>query len=185
MPQRTIGFFPPPRPLPTDDTNGDGYLTRSEFRNFITELSNVGGNIKQLEAAKDGGCCWCLPLPQHDLFSYVESFLSLQIDCPHPLLFVVSPPSNDLRIQLIFRRAVWFPLLRRLANRQLHQAQPHATGGLLRQDQVDAEAHAFQPHWTSGARARFAAVVTVRQLSRGDLHEHVTLLAGAYHHLRR
>ena len=107
MPQRTIGFFPPPRPLPTDDTNGDGYLTRSEFRNFITELSNVGGNIKQLEAAKDGGCCWCLPLPQHDLFSYVESFLSLQIDCPHPLLFVVSPPSNDLGIQLIFRRALW------------------------------------------------------------------------------
>ena len=93
MPPRTIGFSPP-CPSPTDDTNGDGYLTRSEFRNFITELSNVGGNIKQLEAAKDGGCCWCLPLPQHDLFSYVVS-----CPCPHPLFFV--SPLNDLRIHFV------------------------------------------------------------------------------------
>jgi len=65
------------------DTNGDGYLTRKEFLSFITELTAVGGNIRQLEEANDGTGClgFCLPLPTMDLFSYIKHNHTLLVIC--------------------------------------------------------------------------------------------------------
>jgi len=65
------------------DTNSDGYLTQKEFLSFILELGNVGGNIKQLENADDGGQCLgaCVPLPTMDLFSFIKHNHTLLVVC--------------------------------------------------------------------------------------------------------